>query len=163
MKSPHRRSIGSQTLLALLVLSLPGFSGCRSQPLINPSPIASSLGAEQNRLAALRGLMTHRWSVASEEPGRLTAKLGRSGKHIAVVDIRYDDRTISIRYRSSTGLRCEPKGDSCSSIHRAYNRWVVQLARDIDYAVQMVHYETLRQGGRYTAQPSVPNAPLPEE
>jgi hypothetical protein len=87
-------------------------------------------------------MAAHRWLLVDEAPGRLTAKFDRAGKHTAVVDISYDDRSIAIAYKSSRGLRCEPAGDSCSSIHRAYNRWVTQLVKDIEYGVQMVRIES---------------------
>ena len=54
--------------------------------------------------------------------------------------------------RSSQGLRCKPEGESCSSIHRAYNRWVVQLRSDIEYGVQTVRLEDLRENTAVGAQ-----------
>jgi len=140
--SSHRRSVVHPAMLVVIVAAALLLSGCRSQPLLTPPLIPSSMEAEQNRQAILRGMAAHHWLLVGEVPGRLTAKLDRAGKHIAIVDIRYDDRSIAIAYKSSTGLRCEPEGAGCSSIHRAYNRWVAQLAKDIEYGVQMVRIES---------------------
>jgi hypothetical protein len=121
-------------ILVLVALSL---AGCRTQPMLTPSPIRAPLGAEQNRQAILHGMAAQNWQMVSETPGLITAVQDKKklGKYVATVDIRYDDDTISISYRSSHGLRCEPAGESCSAIHRAYNRWVIQLARNIEQSV----------------------------
>lgn len=135
--------MGRLAILTSILCGSLAFSGCRSRPLMTPAPIYSTMEADRNRQAILRGMAVHRWLLVDEVPGRLTARLDKgSGKHVAIVDIEYDDRSIAITYHSSSGLRCEPVGDSCSSIHRAYNRWVVQLAKDIEYSVAMVRIES---------------------
>jgi len=132
--------------LGLVVLALLGLTGCRSQLLITPSPIYSPLDADHNRQAILRGLAAHRWQVVSDEPGRIVARFDKRnvGKHVATVDVLYGDDAIEIRYRDSHGLRCNQVDGRCETIHRAYNRWVVQLSRDIEYGVQMVQREQAR-------------------
>ena len=133
----HRPGIA----LALLLLLL---AGCRSQPMLTPSPIHSPLGTEQNRLAILRGMMVRDWNVVSESPGRITARQDKNdvGRHVVTMDIEYDEQTILLRYRSSQGMLCEPAGDSCASIHRIYNRWIAQLAKDIEMGAQMTRLES---------------------
>ena len=128
----------------LLVLGLLALAGCASQPMLAPSPIVSRMGAAQNRLAILRGMGIHHWVLVSEEPGVVTLKQDKrnQGVYVATVNVHYDDDSISIHYLSSHGLSCEPAGDSCISIHRAYNRWVVQLSKDIEYGVGSVLAES---------------------
>jgi hypothetical protein len=140
--SPSRARL-FRVVLAVLALALL-LSGCRSQPMMTPAPIPSQLGEQQNRLAILRGLTLKGWDVVSEAPGRITARQDRNdaGKYVATVDVDYDAENIAIRYRSSQGLSCEPAGDSCASIHRAYNRWVVQLAKNIEHGVEITRLES---------------------
>lgn len=147
MSSLRCSGAAALALAALPVCTLL-LAGCRTQPMLDPGPIYSPLGAAQNRQAILRGLMPHRWLLVAEEPGRLTAKQDKAGKHVATVDVTYDDDQIDIGYHSSHGLRCEPAGEgtSCSTIHRAYNRWVVQLARDIEYGIHLVRIESAGAG-----------------
>lgn len=133
---------GAPRTCRLLLLAIVTIVGCRSAPMVHPPPIASPLGAESNRQAILRGLVAHRWMPLQEEPGRITAMQDKgSGKHTATVDILYDDDVIQIRYLGSHNLRCVPADDACSSIHRAYNRWVVQLRKDLEYGVQVVEMQ----------------------
>jgi hypothetical protein len=119
------------------LVGLLGLSGCRTQPMLTPSPIRAPLGAEQNRQAILHGMAAQNWQLVSETHGLITAVQDKKklGKYVATVDIAYDDDTISISYRSSHGLSCEPADEGCTTIHRAYNRWVIQLARNIEQGV----------------------------
>jgi hypothetical protein len=121
----------------LLLVGLLAAAGCRTQPMLTPSPIRAPLGAEQNRQAILQGMASQNWQLVSETLGLITAVQDKKklGKYVATVAIAYDDHTISISYRSSHGLHCEPEGESCRRIHRAYNRWVIQLARNIEQSV----------------------------
>ncbi len=105
-------------------------AACSTVPLLEPQPLTGVGSAEGNRTAILRGMAIHHWERVSEEPGQIVARLVVR-RHMAEVAIRYDANEIAIRYRSSEELGCEPVGDTCSEIHRAYNRWVVQLRKDI--------------------------------
>lgn len=147
-----RVSAPSLACLLLLALCGTGLGGCRTAPMVEPAPIFSPLGVEKNRVAIYRGMLTHRWEAVSEEPGRVVAKLGKSGAHYAEVEIVYDDRTITIRYHGSEGLGCQPAADSCGEIHRAYNRWVSQLAKDITYQTQLARIDTLPPVGTNGAE-----------
>lgn len=133
---PLVRPMRLAALLPLLALTV-----CRSQPLVTPRPIVSPNGAALNRLAILRGRTLHHWTVVEERPGAIVLQLSRRNRHLAVVTVSYDDDTIQIRYLNSEGLLCEPEGESCRTIHRAYNRWVVQLAEDIRWGLDAVRME----------------------
>jgi hypothetical protein len=99
-------------------------------PLLETQPLTGVGSLEENRAAILRGMAVHRWERVSDESGRIVARLVVR-RHMAEVTISYDANEIEIRYRNSEELACKPSGDSCSEIHRAYNRWVVQLRKDI--------------------------------
>lgn len=124
------RSRRSQVFVALAVL-LAVMLACRSVPLQLPDPIVSTLGARENRTAILQGMTVHRWALDGEGDGFLIARMDRGHGYVAVVRVSYDDTSISIDYEDSSGLLCEPPQGPCETIHRAYNRWVAQLARDI--------------------------------
>jgi hypothetical protein len=61
------------------------------------------------------------WSANVQSPGVITASI-LVRTHMAAVEIRYTDATLSIQYRDSDNL--EHHDDM---IHRNYNRWVVNL------------------------------------
>ena len=91
---------------------------------------------EETRVAILRGMSRHGWERASEEPGVIVARLV-ARQHMAAVRIDYDADAIEIRYSDSDGLLCKKSPTGCSRIHRAYNRWVVQLRKDIGAEVSL--------------------------
>lgn len=50
-----------------------------------------------------------------------------NAKHIAVVDIRYSESGYSINYLSSEALNYDGE-----TIHKAYNKWVINLEEEIN-------------------------------
>jgi hypothetical protein len=130
-------------LIALALLVLLASAACRTMPMITPNPIPAPLGKEGNRLAILRGMTIHRWTLQEELPGAIVLRQSKADRHVAVVSVAYDEDSIDITYLGSEGLQCEPQGESCSEIHRAYNRWVVQLAEDIEYGIELVRLENV--------------------
>jgi hypothetical protein len=99
--------------------------------MLRPAPIASSLPAKQNRQLIVDALSTRGWVVESEEPGAIVAYYSRA-QHKARVRIGYGGGSIQIAYLDSQNLKCSPAPEGgCTSIHRAYNRWVNNLHHDI--------------------------------
>ena len=121
--------------LAALTLGLV-IVGCKTNPLLQTQPLPGTGEAESTRVAILRGMARHGWERAAEEPGAIVARLV-ARRHMAEVEIAYDAKSIEIRYRDSEGLLCEESQDGCSRIHRAYNRWVLQLRKDIGAEVSL--------------------------
>jgi hypothetical protein len=111
------------TLTALAV-------ACTSAPLLLPQPISVNANARVTRAAILNGMALRGWAIEKEEPNRVLARLN-SRTHVAQVWIDYAGSKIQFRYGGSTSLGCVPAGDSCSAIHRSYNRWVFNLSQDI--------------------------------
>jgi hypothetical protein len=124
-KGRVRGSLAFVVLVPCLVLM-----SCNTVPLIEPQPLAGNGSVDANRVAIFRGMARHGWEKVSEEAGVVVARLVSRG-HMASVRISYDADSITIRYQDSEGLSCTKSGTSCSQIHRAYNRWVVQLRKDI--------------------------------
>ena len=130
-------------LTALPLLVLLASAACRTVPMLTPGPIPAPLGAEGNRMAILRGMTIHRWMLQEELPGAMVLRQSKAERHVAIVNVSYDEDSINITYLGSEGLQCEPQGESCAEIHRAYNRWVVQLAEDIRYGIELVRIENV--------------------
>ncbi len=119
-------------LILAIAIALAGATtlACNTAPLLQPDPLGGAGSLRANRSAVIKGIARRNWERVREEPGLLIARLTK-GRHIAVVRIRYDAEQIAIRYEDSEALKCKATGDSCSKIHRAYNRWVAQLRKDI--------------------------------
>jgi hypothetical protein len=65
------------------------------------------------------------WTMNPVSPGKMQGTLVLR-THRAVVDITYDAKSYSIKYKDSTGLNYDG-----SNIHRNYNGWVQNLDKGI--------------------------------
>mgnify|MGYP000110479267 CR=1 FL=1 len=113
----------------VLVLGLSFFvalGGCRTAPVYNveKSPIVSN---KQNLTVADVAKAIERagtglgWQINNDRPGHMLGTLNLR-EHKAVVDIDYDTKTYTIRYKDSSNLN-----HSGDSIHSNYNGWVQRL------------------------------------
>lgn len=100
--------------------------------LRDPAPVVLSSGQPEHmvREAILRALPQRGWQVESEEQKRLVAVL-HIRSHVARVLISYDPQTVWIQYVDSVNLDFRVGADGTRYIHPNYNRWVENLARDI--------------------------------
>jgi len=116
-------------LAAILVYG--GAVGCNTAAMLHPPIVYSNLPQKDDRQVILDALTAREWIVESEEPGALVARYTR-GRYSASVRITYGSGDIQIAYVDSQNLKCRPApGGGCSTIHKAYNRWVNNLYRDI--------------------------------
>ena len=115
--------------MALLV------AGCNTQPIVNVTdqPVVSTVGKQltpdQIRNAIVTAGNGLGWVMTPISPGLISGRFVKED-HVAVVDIKYSEKTYSIAYKDSSNLKYK-KG----SIHRAYNEWVATLDRDIQSAL----------------------------
>ena len=84
----------------------------------NPTP-------DDVRQAIIRAGTQLGWQMRADRAGHVLGTLSLR-THVAVVDIDYDRKAYSIKYKDSTNL--EYTG---STIHRNYNGWVQNLDRAI--------------------------------
>ena len=84
----------------------------------NPTP-------DDVRQAIIRAGTQLGWQMRADRPGHILGTLTLR-THVAVVDIDYDRKAYSIKYKDSTNL--EYNG---STIHGNYNSWVQNLDRAI--------------------------------
>lgn len=67
------------------------------------------------------------WNMAKLEPGLIRGTLNLR-KHVAVVDIAYDNRGFAIDYVDSEELKYD---EETGEIHKSYNKWIKNLERNI--------------------------------
>lgn len=114
----------SGALLLFVSLSL----ACKTAPVhdvhqanVPPGFSIAEVGEIIEAAASRRG-----WSVVRESPGHMIASIVVRGRHMASVDITFDQQAFSIRYRDSENLRYDG-----NRIHRNYNGWIVRLENTI--------------------------------
>lgn len=118
------------TLAALAVAA--ALAGCTSAPIMNvqEAPVATASGKtlspQEVRAAILRAGASLGWQMRDDGPNKLVGTLNLRS-HQAVVDIPYDSKSYSIKYRSSVNL--EERG---GQIHKNYNGWIQNLTRAIN-------------------------------
>ena|SRR5690242_20250980 len=105
-------------------------AACTTQPIMNvteaqvvsnkPNP-----SLDEIRQAILRAGTQLGWQMKADRPGHMVGTLALR-THVAVVDIDYDRKSYSIKYKDSTNL--EYNG---STIHRNYNGWIQRLDQGI--------------------------------
>jgi hypothetical protein len=97
-----------------------------------PTPIrsdGSQYSIDAVRTAIITGCQTDGWTAEIIGERAIRAKLNIKNKHYAVVEIPYSESTYSIIYTSSTNLSYNEKRQT---IHRNYNKWVLQLSTAIN-------------------------------
>lgn len=113
------------SLMAGLLL----LAACRMAPVYNVQ--SETLYTPQNATledvteAIKRAGLGLGWQLITEAPGSMTGRLSLRS-HVAVVDIQYDTKAISITYADSVNLKYNG-----TSIHKNYNSWVMNLKNAI--------------------------------
>ena len=118
-----------KALAAIAVSALLVTLGCRSAPLYNvdsapvsaPKPVTMQ-DVERAITRAGAGLG---WQIVPREPGKIEGTLALR-THRAVVDIVYDTKSYSIKYKDSSNLDYDG-----TNIHSNYNGWIQNLDKAI--------------------------------
>ncbi|ODT37254.1 MAG: hypothetical protein ABS55_03805 [Lautropia sp. SCN 70-15] len=127
--------------IVLPLVTLTGVAHARTAPLVEPErmllPAAQgkARGVDNVRAAIISGGQSLGWSVLQDEPGKLTLKYNKQGKHEVVVDALYDEQSYQLRYVDSTNMNYN-KDDSGANIHPNYNRWIRNLIKYIGSAAR---------------------------
>jgi len=103
--------------------------GCTIAPVydVQQAPIVSSRPAamaDVERSIRVAGASLG-WQMVTQGPGAMEATL-MLRTHRAVVDIKYDTKTYSIKYKDSSNLQYDG-----TNIHKNYNGWVQNLDKAI--------------------------------
>lgn len=104
-----------------------GLVGCaRTAPVITPqNTIASQSSTEQIKAAIIEAGQKRNWVMTSISPGIIDGRYTSRG-HGAQIRVNYNSSGYSINYVASNNLHA-----ANGKIHRNYNRWVNNLAHDI--------------------------------
>ncbi len=131
-----------KTLAIALCLGL-AVTGCaRMQPVNNinnatPATLSGyNFSASDIKNAIVRGATLKGWTIEESTLGKIVASINVRDKHMAKVDINYNQSGYSINYNDSTNLLFN--GDT---IHRNYNKWVILLDRAIQH--ELVSMKTI--------------------
>ncbi len=140
-----RRRIKLVLLAVMLVAFVPAAGSARSEATyrmarrLHAAPPQATL--EQIERTMVAAVERAGWSARVREPGVVEAeKSVRDGKHTALVEIRFDERSFLIQYLSSHNLNYDP--ESCHRrarrkrvcrevIHPHYNVWVRTLEGNV--------------------------------
>jgi hypothetical protein len=125
-------------LKTLVLLGLSGMivlaAGCRTAPLQNLEgmPVVTSTtnaSLSDIQTAIIRAGASQGWKMVPTREGvvRGTKIFGDAGKHVAVVEVKYDSKAYSILYSDSTNLAYDG-----TKIHKTYNVMVQGLNRAIE-------------------------------
>lgn len=114
-------------LAVVLAGSFLVLAGCRTAPVMQivDAPVATTKSMQQVEQTIVAAGTSLGWQIRPEAPGRMTGTLSRRD-HRAVVDIAYNAKSYSIRYKDSSNLHYDGK-----SIHSNYNGWIENLDRAI--------------------------------
>ncbi|WP_284198115.1 hypothetical protein [Chitinimonas prasina] len=88
------------------------------------------------RSAIVAGASSLGWQVIAETPEKLTLKYSKGGKIELTLDASYDEKGYQLKYVSSLNLDYGMRNGEMT-IHRTYERWVINLQKHILMA-QMV-------------------------
>lgn len=114
------------------LLAAPAHAGKRD-PLYTPAPIAVPAGTsgEAVKKAVKKALFDHDWEIREIGPGHVQGKHtkhSRDESYTAIVEIKFDTKSVRIGYKGSENLNYDPKDNT---IHGTYNGWVKNLEKDI--------------------------------
>lgn len=123
--------------LSALLLALVFMSGCRSAAVYNvmdaPAGVKASTTDDQMFKAIKQAGISLGWIVTKTAPGVAQAQLNLR-THMALVEIKYDQKDYSITYKNSMNLDYDP---SKGTIHKNYNGWIQNLDNAIKVQLSM--------------------------
>ena len=116
----------------VMLLAAPAYAA-KTASLYTPEPIQvpAGKGAEDVKKAVRKAFFDKDWEVREIAPGHLQGKHTKSGKdkmHVAVVDVRFDAKSVRIGYKDSQELNYNKES---GVIHKTYNGWIKNLEKNI--------------------------------
>lgn len=116
----------------LALITLPA-QAARTAPIYTPEPIQVPAGknAEAVKKAVRKALFDKNWEAREIGPGHIQGKHTKSGKkesYTAIVDIKFDAKTVRLSYKGSENL---DYNQAERTIHKTYNNWMRYLEKNI--------------------------------
>jgi hypothetical protein len=120
-------------VLPFVVLLAAPAQAARTAPMYTPEPIQvpSGKSAEDVKKAVRKAFFDKGWEAREVGAGHLQGKHTKSGKggsYTAVVDVRFDAKSVRISYKDSENLNYSKED---GSIHKTYNSWIKYLEKNI--------------------------------
>lgn len=120
-------------LLPLLALFTMPAHAARTAPIYTPEPIQVPAGknTEAIKKAVRKAMFDKGWEAREIGPGHIQGKHTKSGKkgsYTAIVDVKFDAKTVRISYKDSENL---DYNQAEGAIHKTYNNWVRYLEKNI--------------------------------
>jgi hypothetical protein len=125
-----RKIIHWFAVLPLVALVAAPAYAARTAPIYTPEPIQVPAGknVEAVKSAIKRACFDKGWNTREVGPGHIQAKYTKQNKYTAVVDIKYDAKTVRILYNNSENLNYDA---GQKIIHKTYNNWIHYLEKNI--------------------------------
>lgn len=129
----RKRSVSLLIAVAMATITMPAMA--KQDPMVIPvyERVESTNGippsAARIKAAIIHAGKSRGWTVVESEPGRVNLRYAPR-THEVVVAVRYDDNGFKIEYVSSVDMDYELKRGT-AEIHGNYNRWIRNLAQDI--------------------------------
>ena len=76
------------------------------------------------------------WSIENKKKNIFTVKFVAKNKHTAFLNINYDRKKISIKYKESYNLNYKKLNSQSGTIHRNYLTWVEFLVQKIKFSTE---------------------------
>lgn len=168
------------TITLLILLSLTGCKSAQVYDVENMGLSTIGKSRSQVKQAILRACQRARWKPVSIQPGTIIARYSaKRGKFTASARITYNSRSYSIKYLNSKNLKYtdQPAGTKSKAsqffsdnnpfdtvqtepenlenrqiIHKAYNKWVKILEREINKALGV---SITRKASRQSSTPII--------
>jgi hypothetical protein len=122
----------SAVLPFVALLAMPAHAA-NTAPMYKPEPIQvpAGKGAEAVKKAVRKAFFDKDWKAREIGPGHMQGRHTKTGKdktHVAVVDVRFDAKSVRISYKDSQELNYNKES---GVIHKTYNNWVRNLEKNI--------------------------------
>ena len=117
----------------IALLAVPAYAA-NTAPIYTPEPIEVPAGksTEEVKKAVRKALFDKDWEIREIGPGHVQGKHTKSGGkdklHVAVLDVRFDTKSVRIGYKDSQELNYDK---ASGVIHKTYNNWVRNLEKNI--------------------------------
>lgn len=107
-------------------------SKVQAAPLVNPQPVQvpCETSLKDVKKAIWVALIGRTWNPVDKGEGLIEAKVVVRGKHTLIVDIKYDTKSVLIRYKDSDNLSYHVSKDGQATIHKNGNSWMQNIAND---------------------------------
>jgi hypothetical protein len=119
-------------LIVALAFSMTAQARHAATTLLDPPPLAIPAG--DTALDVEKSILTcgikRNWTVVDKQPGAIVLQYAAREFWVKVT-VKYDSHAVSISYLDSSNLEYS-KDNGVAMIHPNYNRWVNNLAHDID-------------------------------